>query len=78
MTPDQQFLTFIIQSIVDNPDDVSIERTCDEMGVFLLLTVNPKDAGRVIGVEGATAKAIRTLLKVFGMKHNSRISLKIL
>lgn len=65
-------------ALVDKPDDVKIERTVDEMGVLLTLSVNPEDMGKVIGRKGATAKAIRTLLRVAGMRHNERVNLKIL
>lgn len=74
---DAQFLDTLIKSLVDNPDDVKIKRTVDEMGVLLTLDVNPADMGKIIGREGNTAKAIRTLLRIVGMKNNSRVNLKI-
>ncbi len=74
---DQQFLEFIIKSLVDNPNDVRVDRQVDEMGVLLTLTVNPSDMGKVIGRSGNTAKAIRILLRVVGMKNNARVNLKI-
>lgn len=74
---DEKFLEFVVKSIVDNPNDVQIKRTVDEMGVLLLLKVNPKDMGQVVGREGNTAKAIRSLLRIVGIKHNSRVNLKI-
>lgn len=74
---DQEFLETLIKSLVDNPKDVKIERKVDEMGVLLTLDVNPADMGKVIGRQGNTAKAIRTLLRVVGMKHNARVNLKI-
>jgi uncharacterized protein len=74
---DYQFLEFVIKALVDNPDDVKIKRTVDEMGVLLTLDVNAADMGKVIGRSGNTAKAIRTLLRVVGMKHNARVNLKI-
>lgn len=74
---DTQFLDFLIKSLVDNPNDVKINRTVDEMGVLLTLDVNPADMGKIIGREGNTAKAIRTLLRIVGMKNNSRVNLKI-
>ncbi len=74
---DAQFLDFLIKSLVDNPGDVRINRTVDEMGVLLTLDVNPADMGKIIGREGNTAKAIRTLLRIVGMKNNSRVNLKI-
>lgn len=77
MELDAQFLDFIIKGLVDNPNDVKITRTIDEMGVLLTLDVNASDMGKVIGRMGNTAKAIRTLLRVVGMKNNSRVNLKI-
>ncbi len=74
---DKAFLEFIVSSLVDNKDDVKIDRVVDEMGVLLTLTVNRDDMGKVIGRQGNTAKAIRTLLRVIGMKNNARVNLKI-
>lgn len=74
---DLQFLEYIVKGLVDNPNDVKITRTIDEMGVLLTLDVNAADMGKVIGRMGNTAKAIRTLLRVVGMKNNSRVNLKI-
>jgi uncharacterized protein len=77
MENDAQFLEFVIKNLVDNPNDVKISRTVDEMGVLLTLEVNPADMGKIIGRLGNTAKAIRTLLRVVGMKNNARVNLKI-
>jgi predicted RNA-binding protein YlqC (UPF0109 family) len=74
---DQQFLDYVVKGLVDNPNDVKITRTVDEMGVLMTLEVNAADMGKVIGRSGNTAKAIRTLLRVVGMKNNSRVNLKI-
>jgi predicted RNA-binding protein YlqC (UPF0109 family) len=74
---DVVFLDYVIKALVDNPSKVKIERTVDEMGVLLTLTVDPADMGKVIGRMGNTAKAIRTLLRVVGMKSNARVNLKI-
>lgn len=74
---DQQFLDYVIKALVDNPDEVKISRTVDEMGVLLTLEVGATDMGKIIGRQGNTAKAIRTLLRVVGMKNNSRVNLKI-
>ncbi len=74
---DQEFLEFIIKTIVDHPDDVKVSRDIDEMGVLLTLKVNPEDMGKIIGRQGSTAKAIRTLLRGIGTKNNARINLKI-
>jgi uncharacterized protein len=77
MERDTQFLDFVVKALVDVPDKVKIVRTVDEMGVLLTLTVDNADMGKVIGRSGNTAKAIRTLLRVVGMKNNSRVNLKI-
>ncbi len=75
---DQQFLEFLVKSIVDHPDDVKIDRKVDEMGVLLTLQVNPLDMGQVVGKGGSTAQAIRSLLRIVGIKNNARVNLKIL
>jgi predicted RNA-binding protein YlqC (UPF0109 family) len=77
MHRDQEFLEYVVKSLVDNPNDVVVERKVDEMGVLITLSVNPEDMGKIIGRQGNTAKAIRTLLRVIGMKNNSRVNLKI-
>lgn len=77
MEKDQKFVEDVVKVIVENPGDVKTERTVDEMGVLISLEVNPEDMGKIIGKEGRTAKAIRTLLRVMGAKNNSRINLKI-
>ncbi len=74
---DKNFLEFVIKALVDNPDDVKVDRKVDEMGVLLTLKVNQANMGQVIGRNGNTAKALRTLLRVVGMKHNARVTLKI-
>ena len=77
MDRDVLFLEQVVKALVDFPDDVKINRTVDEMGVLISLDVNPADMGKVIGRSGNTAKAIRTLLRVVGMKNNARVNLKI-
>ncbi|OGG07626.1 hypothetical protein A2872_00025 [Candidatus Gottesmanbacteria bacterium RIFCSPHIGHO2_01_FULL_42_12] len=74
---DQQFIEYIIKSIVGHPDEVKIERRIDEKGVLLELSVNPEDLGRVIGKRGATAQSLRTLLRALGTKNDARYNLKI-
>jgi predicted RNA-binding protein YlqC (UPF0109 family) len=74
---DQEFVEYVVKSIVDHPDDVKIERSIDEMGVLVTLSVNPEDMGQIIGRQGATAKSIRTLLRVIGARNNARVNLKI-
>jgi predicted RNA-binding protein YlqC (UPF0109 family) len=74
---DQEFLEYLVKSIVENPDDVMIDRKVDEMGVLLSLKVNPKDMGLIVGRQGSTAKAIRSLLRIVGIRNNARVNLKI-
>ena len=74
---DQEFLEFVVKGLVEHPQDVKVARVVDEMGVLLTLDLNAEDMGKVIGRSGNTAKAIRTLLRVVGMKHNARVNLKI-
>ena len=77
-TLDQQFIEFVVKTLVNNPDEVKVTREIDERGVLLSLTVDPEDVGRVIGKRGATAQAIRTLLRVLGTKNGARYNLKII
>jgi len=77
MEQDQQFLEYVVKALADHPEDVKITRTVDEMGVLLTLSVHKDDMGKVIGRSGATAKAIRTVLRVVGMKNDARVNLKI-
>ena len=76
-TIDQQFVEYIVKSLVGHPDDVKVERIIDEKGVLLSLTVNPEDLGRVIGKRGVTAQSLRTLLRALGTKNDARYNLKI-
>ena len=74
---DKDFVEYVVKALVDHPEDVKVERTIDEMGVLITLSVNPTDMGMVIGREGANAKALRTLLRVIGARNNARVNLKI-
>lgn len=76
-TIDQQFVEYIVKTLVNNPDKVSVDRIIDEKGVLLSLTVDPEDIGRVIGKRGATAQSLRTLLRALGTKNDARYNLKI-
>lgn len=76
-TIDQQFVEYIVKSVVGHPDDVVVERIIDEKGVLLTLTVHPEDLGRVIGKRGITAQSLRTLLRALGTKNDARYNLKI-
>jgi predicted RNA-binding protein YlqC (UPF0109 family) len=74
---DKEFLEFVVKELVDKQESVKVERTVDEMGVLLTLDVDKEDMPKIIGRNGNTAKSIRTLLRVIGMKHNARVNLKI-
>ena len=74
---DQEFLEYVVKALVDTPDAVKTDRKVDEMGVLITLKVDPADMGKIIGRNGNTAKAIRSLLRVVGVKNNARVNLKI-
>ena len=74
---DKVFLETIVKELVDKPEDVVVEREVDERGVLLTLKVNPEEMGKIIGKQGQTARALRTLLKIVGNKMNSYINLKV-
>lgn len=76
--PDRDFLEYLVKQIVDDPDEVSISRNIDAMGVLLTLKVSKRDMGKIIGKNGQTARALRVLLRVIGAKTNARVNLKIL
>ena len=75
---DKEFVEYVVKALVSHPDDVSVRRSVDDMGVLLELSVNPEDMGKVIGKAGATAKSIRTLLRVLGSRNDARVNLKII
>ena len=77
MERDQQFVEFVIKSIVNNPDAVQVSRTVDELGVLLSVKVAQEDMGLLIGRSGSTAKAVRTLARIVGMRNNARVNLRI-
>ena len=76
-TNDQDFLEYIVKALVDHPTDVKVSRKVDEMGVLLSLEVNPEDMGQIIGRAGSTARAIRSLVRIVGLKNHARVNLKI-
>lgn len=77
MEMDQAFVEYVVKAMVDHPEDVSTDRTVDEMGVLITLKVNQQDLGQIIGRQGQTAKSLRTLLRVVGAKNHARVNLKI-
>ncbi|MFA5127104.1 MAG: KH domain-containing protein [Patescibacteria group bacterium] len=74
---DKEFLETMVKALVDKPEDVVVERTIDERGVLLTLKVNPEEMGKIIGKQGQTARALRTLLRIIGNKNNSYVNLKV-
>jgi len=74
---DKEFLEYIVKALVDHPTDVKIDRKVDEMGVLLSLKVNPEDMGQIIGKAGSTARSIRSLVRIVGLKNHARVNLKI-
>lgn len=76
-TSDKDFLEFIVKTLVDHPSDVKVDRKVDEMGVLLSLKVHPEDMGQIIGREGSTARSIRSLVRIVGLKNHARVNLKI-
>ena len=74
---DQEFLEYVVKTLVDRPGDVKVDRRVDEMGVLLSLKVHPEDMGQIVGREGSTARAIRTLVRIIGLKNHARVNLKI-
>ena len=76
-TADKDFIEFVVKALVDHPEDVKIERKVDEMGVLLSLKVHPEDMGQIIGKAGSTARAIRSLVRIVGLKNHARVNLKI-
>jgi len=75
---DKEFLEYVVKALVNHPEDVKIDRQVDEMGVLLTLKVNPLDMGQIIGRSGSTAQAIRSLLKIVGVKNHARVNLKVI
>lgn len=75
---DVEYLTYLVQGLVNTPDAVSVERSTDELGVLLSIKVAKSDMGFVIGKEGSVAKAIRTLMRAIGAKSQSRLSIRII
>jgi hypothetical protein len=76
-TQDVEFLNYVVKCLVDNPSDVKVDRRVDEMGVLLSLKVHPEDMGQIVGRQGSTARAIRTLVRLIGLKNHARVNLKI-
>ena len=72
------FLKFIIENIVDNKDAVNIEKTEDELWILLTLSVEKDDMWSVIWKWWNTINSIRTILRLYWVKSDKRINLKVL
>ncbi len=77
MHKDQEFLEYVVKSLVNHPEDVKTTREIDDRGVKITLYVNPEDMGYIIGRQGQTARALRILLKIVGAKDDARVSMVI-
>lgn len=77
MAKDKEFVEYVVKALVDNPDDVTVERRVDEMGTLLILKVNQEDMGAIIGKEGSTIKPIKSLVRIIGLKNNARVTLRL-
>lgn len=75
--PIEKYLESIAQPLLSNPNAFKVTASKDEMGVLLTVTVAPEDMGTLIGKLGETAKAIRHLVRIVGVKHTARVSIKI-
>jgi len=75
---DKEFVEYVVKALVSHPEAVEVTRSVDDMGVLLELSVDPEDMGKVIGKAGATAKSLRTLLRVLGSRNDARVNLKII
>jgi predicted RNA-binding protein YlqC (UPF0109 family) len=73
----QELLELIARSLVDHPEDVVVRETEEEQSTVLELSVAPDDLGKVIGKQGRTARAIRTVLTSAGTKQRKRIVFEI-
>lgn len=74
---DQEFLHFVLSSILDDTESLQIDRKVDDLGVLLTVTVADSDMGKIIGKGGQTIQALRVLLRLVGAKTNERINLKV-
>jgi len=74
----KELVEYLARALVDNPNEVSVEAVEDEKTTTLRLKVAPADLGRVIGKQGRTARAMRTLLHASAAKSRRRAILEIL
>ena len=76
--PGLEFLRYVLEALVEDRDQLSIESTIDQLGILLTVRVSDRDMGKLIGKGGQTVKALRTLLRILGGNASQRINLKIL
>lgn len=74
----KSLVEMIVRSLVDYPDEVSINETSGESIMILEITVSPEDVGKVIGKEGRIANAIRTVVKAAAAKLDKKVTVEIL
>ena len=77
-TAGYDFLRYVLESLIEDHDELLIEQTVDQLGVLLTVRVSERDMGKLIGKSGQTVKALRTLLRVIGGNSAQRLNLKIL
>lgn len=75
---DAQLVRAVVTLLVRHPESAEVNRTIDDLGVLLTLRVHAEDMAGIVGREGRTAKAIRTLLRVIGAQNDERVNLKII
>lgn len=73
----KELLEYIAKSLVDSPDDVSVEQLGSDESIVLKLHVNENDMGKVIGRQGRIAKSIRSVMKAAASKNNVKVSVDI-
>lgn len=74
----KQLVETVCKALVDNPDEVKVTQIDGEQTTILELRVNQADLGKVIGKQGRTARAVRTILAAAGMKQRRRFNLEII
>ncbi|MDE2015997.1 MAG: KH domain-containing protein [Patescibacteria group bacterium] len=74
---DEQFLDFVLKAIVENPEEIRMEKSRDERGEVIRVGLARSDMGQVIGRGGATIQAIRLLTKIVGLKNGTKSAVMI-
>lgn len=76
--PALAFLQYVVESLVEDTDEMKVEHQVDDLGVLLTVQVSEKDMGKIIGKGGQTIKALRTLIRTVGSADGQRVNLKVL